>query len=53
MHSFDPYRIRRERISVKLDALCERIDQLATDDPKRDQLLRQIEALNVAYNAED
>jgi hypothetical protein len=54
MHnSFDPYRIRRERIGLKLDDLCDHFDQLATDDPERGQLLRQIEALNIAYNAED
>ena len=51
--NFDPYRIRRERIGLKLDALCERFDQLATDDPERAQILHQIEALNIAYNAED
>lgn len=51
--NFDPYRIRRERIGLKLDVLCERFDQLATDNPEREQLLRQIEALNIAYNAED
>lgn len=50
--NFDPYRIRRERISLKLDALCGRCDQLAADNPERDQLLRQIEALNKAYNVE-
>ncbi|HEX4166046.1 MAG TPA: hypothetical protein VHZ55_11285 [Bryobacteraceae bacterium] len=26
---FDPYLIRRERIGLKLDALCEQIEQLA------------------------
>ena len=52
-NNFDPYRVRRERIGLKLDALCERFDQLATDNPERDQLLPQIEALNIAYNVED
>lgn len=51
--NFDHYRIRRERICLKLDALCEKHDQLATDDPEREQLLMQIEALNIAYNVED
>jgi hypothetical protein len=51
--NFDPYQIRRERIRLKLDALCEKHDQLATEDPEREQLLMQIEALNVAYNVED
>ena len=51
--NFAPYRIRRERIGLKLDALCDHFDQLATDDPERGQILRQIEALNIAYNAED
>jgi hypothetical protein len=51
--NYNHYRIRRERIGLKLDALCERLDQLATNDPERDQLLMQIEALNIAYNVED
>ena len=51
--NFDHYRIRRERIGLKLDALCDHFDQLATDNPERDQILRQIEALNIAYNAEN
>ena len=51
--NFAPYRIRRERIGLKLDALCDHFDQLATDNPERKQLLRQIEALNIAYNAKD
>jgi hypothetical protein len=53
MRHFDTYEIRRERIGLKLDALSERIDQLAVDDPDRDRLSCQIEALNIAYNAED
>jgi CHASE3 domain sensor protein len=48
-NNFDHYRVLRERISLKLDALCERFDQLANDNPERSQLLRQIEALNKAY----
>jgi len=48
----DPYRVRRERIGLKLDALCERCDQLDPHDPEREQLLCQIEALNIAYNVE-
>jgi hypothetical protein len=52
-NNFDHYRILRERIGLKLDALCESFDQLATDDPEREQLLCQIEALNIAYNAEN
>jgi hypothetical protein len=51
--NFDPYLIRRERISLKLEALYERFDQLASNDPERDQCLKQIEALDIAYNAED
>jgi hypothetical protein len=51
-NNFDPYRIRRERIRLKLDALCDRFDQLAADDPEREQLLCQIEALNIAHNIE-
>ena len=49
----DRYRIRRERIELKLDALCEKHDQLAADDPEREQLLKQIEALNIAHNVEE
>lgn len=51
-NNFDPYRVRRERIRLKLDALCELCDQLPADDPERDQLLCQIEALNIAHNVE-
>lgn len=51
--NFDTYRIRREVIARKIDALCDRFDQLATYDPEREQLLCHIEALNIAYNAED
>ena len=51
--NFDHYRIRRERNGHKLNALCERFDQLATDDPSRDLILKQIEALNIAYNVEE
>jgi hypothetical protein len=49
----DRYRIRREVIARKIDALCVRFDQLAAGDPVREQLLRQIEALNIAYNVEE
>jgi hypothetical protein len=51
-NNFDHYRILRERISLKLDALCERFDRLANDNPERSQLLRQIAALNKAYSDE-
>jgi hypothetical protein len=53
MHHFDTYEIRRERIGLKLDALSERFDKLAVDDPDGDRLSCQIGALNIAYNAED
>ncbi len=49
----DLYRIRREGIRLKLDALCEEHDQLATYGPACERLLRQIEALNIAHNVED
>lgn len=47
------YRIRRQCIARKIDALCERFDQLNAEDPEREQFLNQIRALNIAYNAED
>ena len=53
MHQFDTCQIRRERIGLKLDALSERFDKLAVDDRERDRLSCQIEALNIAHNAED
>jgi hypothetical protein len=49
----DRYRIRRERIALKFDELCAKHNQLADDDPERDQLLDQMWALNLAYNVED
>ncbi len=50
---FNPYRICRDRIRLKLDALCDQFDQLDADNPERGQLLRQIEALNIAHNVEE
>ena len=52
-NNFDRYRIRREVIARKIDALWERHSQLAADEPERDQLLDQIWALNIAYNVEE
>jgi len=49
----DRYRIRRERIALKIDKLCEQHDQLTADDPARDRILDQIWALNIAYNVEE
>jgi len=50
-NNFDHCRILRECISLKLDTHCGLHDQLASDNPERSQLLRQIEALNKAYCA--
>lgn len=47
------YRIRREVLSRKIDQLNELHNQLAADDPSRDQILKQIEALNIDYNVEE
>jgi hypothetical protein len=49
-NNFDHYRILRECISLKMDTLCGLHDQLASDNPERSQLLRQIEALNKALH---
>jgi hypothetical protein len=51
--SSDCYRIRRERIALKLDALIQRHDLLAADDPERGLLMDQIWALNIAYCVEE
>ena len=47
------YRIRREVLSRKIDRFYELHDQLAADDPSRDQILDQIDALWIAYNVEE
>jgi hypothetical protein len=53
VESNDRYRIRRERIALKLDTLIEKHGLLAADDPERGFLLDQLWALNIAYNVEE
>lgn len=53
VESNDRYRIRRERIALKLDALIEKHDLLAAHDSERGLLLDQIWALNIAYCVEE